>query len=110
SGNREIICLKIQDGESESTWTDFLKYLNKRGIYATKLFISDWHTEIVFVICKYFTAVSWHGCRSYFMRNVLTHVPNRYSKAFREAIKSIFRFTDIELARRAKNELIDQFA
>ena len=110
SGNREIIGLMIQDGESESTWANFFKYLNKRGLYGTKLVISDSHTGLVFVICQSFTGVSWQRCRVYFMRNVLTHVPKRDSKAFREAIKSIFRFTDIELARRAKNELIDQFA
>src|SRR5699024_11431162 len=89
--------------------TNFFKYLNKRGLHGTKLVISDSHTGLVSAIRQSFTGVSWQRCQVHFMRNVLTHVSKRDSKAFRKAIKSIFRFTDIELARTAKNELIDQF-
>src|SRR5699024_8934723 len=104
SGYRESMGLMIHDGESESTWASFFKYLNKRGLHGTKLVISDSHTGLVSAIRQSFTGVSWQRCQVHFMRNVLTHVPKRDSKAFREAIKSIFRFTDIELARTAKNE------
>src|SRR5699024_11673088 len=62
----------IQDGESESTWANFFKYLNKRGLYGTKLVISDSHTGLVFFICQSFTGVLWQRCRENFMRNVLT--------------------------------------
>src|SRR5699024_9209081 len=108
SGDREIIGLMIQDGESESTWANFFKYLNKRGLHGTKLVISDSHAGLVAAIRQSFTGRSWQRCQVHFMRNVVTHVPKRDSNAFREAIKSIFRFTYIELAHTA--ELIDQFA
>lgn len=39
------------------------------------------------------------------MRNILSYVPKKYSKNFRKAVKSIFRYTDIELARDAKTNL-----
>lgn len=43
------------------------------------------------------------------MRNILTRVLKKNSTSFREAVKSIFRFTDIKLARAFKDELINQF-
>ena len=109
SGNREIIGLMIQDGESESTWTNFFKYLNKRGLHGTKLVISDSHTGLVSAIRQSFTGVSWQRCQVHFMRNILQVVPKKNSKEFREQLKAIFRFTDIKLARSAKNELTSSF-
>ena len=43
------------------------------------------------------------------MRNILQVVPRKNSKEFREQLKAIFRFTDIKLARSAKNELTSSF-
>src|SRR5699024_4274351 len=45
----------------------------------------------------------------HFMRNILQVVPKKDSKEFREQLKAIFRFTDIELARTSKNELVSSF-
>jgi len=44
------------------------------------------------------------------MRNILSSVPKRDSKPFREAMRTIFRFSDIELARAAKNNLLEAYA
>jgi len=44
------------------------------------------------------------------MRNILSKVPKKNSKTFRESLKAIFRYTDIELARAAKNELINTYS
>src|SRR5690625_366545 len=108
-GDREIIGFMIQDGESESTWTSFFEHLKNRDLKGTKLIISDAHHGLVSAIRKSFTGVSWQRCQVHFMRNILDYVPKKDSKPFREALKSIFRITDIEIARDAKNELIDKF-
>src|SRR5699024_6638348 len=47
SGNREIIGIMIQDGESESTWANFFIYLNTRARHGKKLVISESHTGLV---------------------------------------------------------------
>ena len=44
------------------------------------------------------------------MRNILETVPKKNSKPFREAMKAIFRLTDIRLARVAKDELVSAYA
>lgn len=108
-GDREIIGFLIQDGESESTWSKFFEYLKNRDLKGTKLIISDSHKGLVSAIRESFTGVSWQRCQVHFMRNILSYVPKKDSKTFRETVKAIFRYTDIELARVAKNELIDKF-
>lgn len=105
-GDREIIGLMIQNHESETSWTNFFNYLKKRGLSGTELVISDAHHGLVSAIRKSFTGVSWQRCQVHFMRNVLEKVPKKDSKPFRESLKAIFRYTDIELARSAKNELV----
>lgn len=44
------------------------------------------------------------------MRNILETVPKKNFKSFREAMKAVFRFTDIRLARVTKNELVSAYA
>lgn len=108
-GYREIIGFMIQDGESEYSWKNFFEHLKNRGLNGTKLVISDSHKGLVSAIRESFTGVSWQRCQVHFMRNMFEHVPKKDSKPFREAVKNFFRYTDIELAREAKNELINKF-
>lgn len=107
-GDREIIGL-MQNGESESSWIKFFEYLKERGLNGTELVISDAHKGLVSAIRKAFTGASWQRCEVHFMRNILQVVPKKDSKQFREQLKAIFRFTDIELARTAKNKLVSSF-
>ncbi|MBP2258895.1 transposase-like protein [Virgibacillus campisalis] len=109
-GYREIIGFLIQDGESGLTWSNFFEHLKNRDLKDTKLVISDSHKGLVSAIRESFTGVSWQRCQVHFMRNILSYVPKKDSKTLREAIKAIFHYTDIELARNAKNELIDKFS
>lgn len=109
-GDREIIGLMIQNGESELTWTKFFHYLKERGLHGTELVISDAHQGLVSAIQQSFVGASWQRCQVHFMRNVIERVPKKNSKSFRESLKAIFRYTDIELARAAKNELINAYS
>src|SRR5690625_3235559 len=109
-GDREIIGLMIENGESELTWNKFFNYLKDRGLQGTELVISDAHQGLVSAIQQSFVGASWQRCQVHFIRNVLQKVPKKNSKSFRESLKAIFRYTDIELARSAKNELINAYS
>lgn len=109
-GDREIIGLMIENGESESTWKKFFNYLKDRGLQGTELVISDVHQGLVSAIQQAFVGASWQRCQVHFIRNVLEKVPRKNSKPFRESLKAIFRYTDIEIARSAKNDLIDAYS
>ena len=108
-GNREIIGFMIQSKESEDTWSTFFEYLKERGLQGTELIISDAHNGLVSAIRKSFANASWQRCQVHFLRNVLSSIPKKNLKTFRESVKAIFKFTDIELARAAKNTLVTEY-
>src|SRR5690625_4066129 len=108
-GDREIIGLMIQNGESELTWTKFFHYLKERGLHGTELVISGAHQGLVSAIQQSFVGAPWQRCQVHFMRNVIEKVPKNNSKPFRESLKAIFRYTGIELARATKSELINAY-
>lgn len=109
-GEREIIGLMIQNGESEDTWSAFFDYLQRRGLHGTELVISDAHPGLTLAIRKSFAGATWQRCQIHFMRNILSSVPKKDSKPFREALKAVFRYTDIDLARAAKNDLLETYS
>ncbi|MEJ4582714.1 IS256-like element IS1542 family transposase, partial [Enterococcus faecium] len=108
-GDREIIGFMIQNEESDDTWSIFFEYLKERGLQGTELIISDAHKGLVSAIRKSFTNASWQRCQVHFLRNIFSSIPKKNSKPFREAVKAIFKFTDIELARTAKNALVGEY-
>ncbi|MGX6980133.1 IS256 family transposase [Vagococcus elongatus] len=105
-GNREIIGFMIQNEESDDTWSTFFEYLKERGLQGTELIISDAHKGLVSAIRKSFTNTSWQRCQVHFLRNIMTTIPKKNSKPFREAVKAIFKMTDIDSARDAKNRIV----
>jgi len=87
----------IQNEESDDTWSIFFDYLKERGLQGTELIISDAHKGLVSAIRRSFTNASWQRCQVHFLRNIFSSIPKKNSKPFREAVKAIFKFTDIEL-------------
>ena len=61
-------------------------------------------------IRKSFTNASWQRYQGpFFKKHLQFHSKKKNSKPFREAVKAIFKFTDIELARTAKNALVGEY-
>lgn len=108
-GNREILGFLITDSESEESWSLFFDYLKSRGLEGLKMVISDAHKGLVAAIRSSFPGVSWQRCQIHFLRNILSSIPKKDSVSFREEVKAIFRLTDIEVARRAKDRLLEDY-
>ncbi|GEN51409.1 hypothetical protein APE02nite_20740 [Alkalibacterium pelagium] len=100
--NREIIGFMIQNEESDDIWSIFFEYLKDHGLQGTELIISDAHKGLVSAIRRSFTNASWQRCQVHFKKHLQFH-PKKNSNSFREAVKTIFKFKDIKLARTAKN-------
>lgn len=109
-GDREIIGFMIQNEESDTTWATFFEYLKERGLQGIELIISDAHKGLVSAIRKSFTNASWQRCQVHFLRNILTTIPKKNSKPFREAVKAVFKMTDIDSAREAKNQIVARYS
>ncbi len=71
--------------------------------------ISDAHTGFVSAVRQSFINASWQKCQVHFLRNILTSIPKKNSKPFREAVKAIVKFTYINLAWVAKNRLVSDY-
>lgn len=99
----------IQDEESDETWSRFFDYLKTRGLEGVKMVISDAHKGLVKAIKKSFINASWQRCQVHFMRNILSCIPKKGSKPFREEVKALFKLTDLETARKVKNILISNY-
>ncbi|MGF2873065.1 transposase, partial [Staphylococcus aureus] len=64
---------------------------------------------LVSAIRKSFTNVSWQRCQVHFLRNIFTTIPKKIQNLSEKLLKEFFKFTDINLAREAKNRLIHDY-
>ena len=70
---------------------------------------SDAHKGLVSSIKKSFTNVSWQRCQVHFLRNIFASIPKKDSVAFREQVKALFKFTDIDVARKSKEKIVETY-
>ena len=108
-GQREIIGFKIQESESEESWSTFFESLKERELTGLQLVISDAHKGLVAAVRKSFVNVAWQRCQVHFLRNILSKIPKKGSKDFRESVKALFRLTSIDTARTMKNHLLEEY-
>ena len=57
-GRRELLALKVGDGETEAFWAEFIAYLRERGLAGVKLVISHAHSGLTKAIRMQLGAVS----------------------------------------------------
>ena len=108
-GQREIIGFMIQEGESEESWSNFFESLKERELTGLQLVISDAHKGLVAAVRKNFINVAWQRCQVHFLRNILSKIPKKGSKDFRESVKALFRLTSIDTARTMKSHLLEEY-
>ena len=108
-GEREVLGFLIQNCESEESWSNFFEYLKARDLQGIKMITSDAHKGLVASIKKCFTNVSWQRCQVHFLRNIFSCIQKKDSIVFREQVKALFRFTDIDVARKAKVEIMETY-
>ena len=75
-GQREILGLDVGTSEDGAFWLAFLRSLTARGLSGVELVTSDAHQGLKNAIAAVFTGASWQRCRTHFMANLLTRVPN----------------------------------
>ena len=108
-GGRKVLGFLIQNGESEESWSHFFEYLKARNLQGVQMITSDAHKGLVASIKKSFTNVSWQRCQVHFLRNIFASIPKKDSVAFREQIKALFKFTDIDIARKTKAKITETY-
>lgn len=109
-GYRDVLGVSIGDAESASTWNELFASLKRRGLRGVDFVVSDDHAGLVEAIGKQFAGASWQRCQVHLMRNMLGHCPSRERAAVAAAAKLIFASTDVQEARRHRDEFVKRFA
>lgn len=109
-GHRDILGVSVGDAESAATWNELFASLKRRGLNGVDFVISDDHAGLVEAIGKQFVGATWQRCQVHLMRNMLGHCPTRERAALAAAAKQIFASTDLQEARRHRDEFIKRFS
>ncbi len=95
-GMREILDVRIADTENETTWSDLLRDLKRRGLKGVQLVISDDHEGIKAAFNCYFQGASWQRCQVHFTRNVLRLAGKGEKGELHADLRAIFDSQHIE--------------
>ena len=109
-GYRDVLGVSIGDAESAATWNELFAALKRRGLRGVDFVISDDHAGLVEAIGKQFTGATWQRCQVHLMRNMLGHCPSRERAVLAAAAKLIFASTDLQEARRHRDEFVKRFS
>ena len=109
-GYRDVLGVSVGDAESAATWNELFAALKRRGLRGVDFVVSDDHAGLVEAIGKQFTGATWQRCQVHLMRNMLGHCPTRERSAVAAAAKLIFGSTDVQEARRHRDEFVKRFA
>lgn len=108
-GHRTILGFEVHDGESQDNWSEVFKNLKSRGLHGVKLVTSDAHPGLVSAIQESFLGTSWQRCQAHFIRNIFDQFLKKISKDIKDEVKAIFQASDIEVARKRKNEFLFKY-
>ncbi len=98
TGERRVLGLALGAGESEAFWSEFLRSLVGRGLKGVQLVISDSHEGLKAAITKVLSGATWQRCRVHFMRNLLSHVPQRDKSMVAAVVRMVFAQPNREAA------------
>ena len=105
-GQRDILGVAVANTESETSWTEIFRDLNRRGLSGVRLVVSDDHEGLVASVCRCFQKALWQRCQTHFMHNVLALVTKRDRKALWQALRSIFDAVTLEHAKARLAEVV----
>jgi putative transposase len=108
-GQRDILGLAVANTESETSWTEIFRDLNRRGLAGVRLVVSDDHEGLVASVRRCFQKALWQRCQTHFMHNVLALVTKRDRKALWQALRSIYDAATLEHAKTRLAEVVAEW-
>ena len=108
-GQRDILGVAVANTESETSWTEIFRELNRRGLSGVRLVVSDNHKGLVASVRRCFQGALWQRCQTHFMHNVLALVTRRDRKALWQALRSVFDAATLEHAKTRLSEVVAEW-
>ncbi len=98
-GYREILGLQLGDSESEHSWTDFFRWLKRRGLSGVDLVVSDNHGGLTSAVRIQFQGAIWQRCQMHLAANIGSATPKALQEELHARVRAIFEAPDLETAR-----------
>lgn len=98
-GYREVLGLRIGDGESERTWQNFFTWLKGRGLSGVDLVVSDYHGGLVKAVQVQFQGATWQRCQTHLSANIADVTPRALQEEVHARLRPIFMAPDETTAR-----------
>jgi putative transposase len=98
-GYREILGLQLGDSESEQSWSEFFRWLKRRGLSGVDLVVSDNHGGLTNAVRVQFQGASWQRCQMHLSANISSAAPNAVQEELHARVKTIFDAPDLSTAR-----------
>jgi len=108
-GYRELLGLRVDDTESEASWSAFFAELKQRGLRGVDLITSDQHGGLVSAVRQHFQGVTWQRCQTHFMRNILDAAPKSLREELKAHLRAIFEAAQPETARALLERTLETF-
>jgi len=109
-GQREIIGVTLANTESETSWTEALRELIRRGLHGVQLVVSDDHEGLVAAVRRCFQGpVLWQRCQKHFLDNVLALVSKKDRYELRQALRTVFDAASLVHAQARLAEVVAEW-
>lgn len=110
-GKREILGASMSLSEAEVHWREFFLHLQSRGLYGTKLIISDAHPGMANARQTVFPSIPWQRCQFHLAQNAQQFAPRKSMRSeIADAMRSIFNSPSKEDALHMKERVMKYFA
>jgi putative transposase len=76
-GRRQVWAVELANGESRSSWRDFLLGLKARGLHGVEFVVADDHAGLRAARREVLAEAAYQRCYVHFLRNALDYVPRR---------------------------------
>jgi putative transposase len=107
-GFRDILGVAEGFKEDKAGWSNFLRWLKRRGLKGGELFISDKCIGLIESLAEVFPDGKWQRCMVHFYRNVFSVVPNGRVKEVAAMLKAIHAQEDAEEALKKAKVVADK--
>jgi putative transposase len=108
-GHREILGLQLGDSESEHSWTEFFRWLKRRGLHDVDLVVSDNHGGLTNAVRVQFQGASWQRCQMHLSANVSSAAPKAVQEELHARVKAIFDAPDLPTARMLLAQVVIEY-
>lgn len=109
-GRRQVLAVEYANRESQSSWKEFLRHLQERGLKGVHFVVSDDHPGLKTAIGEVLPGVWWQRCYVHFLRNALDYLPRKADDDCLQELRWMYERRNVDEARRDLKQWLEKWA